>query len=628
MLANHHTLLRMPSTPPTQPLSRADVPPPVDMVLIAVWTALLTSLAELAVPALKEVVLHRGYILRPQVVWVTLLAQMLVFGVPYVLLVVLGWRWRVLRTRRVASTAFAVLGFLVLLLHEREKIHPLALVLLVLGLGLQAGRIIAAHPQGFERLVRRTTPAFAAIALIAGTALSIRPGIIERRVLSRMPAAPDGAANILLLILDTVRAESLILYGYARSTTPNLEQLASRGVLFTRAFAPASWTLPSHASLFTGRYPDEMPWLFARKPLDGTYPTIAEVLRDNGYATAAFTANWAYVTHEHGLSRGFAHFDDHFEYSTLGMELLRSSSLLETIATNKSVRRILNSWDIIARKRATTVTADFLDWLSERPPRPFFAFLNYMDAHMPYMPPKPFDRQFTQPGVVEPNWDDVLGNDEPGHLPAMRDRYDGSIAYVDQQIGLLFEVMEERGLLQNTIIVVTSDHGETLGEHGRALLHATSLYATELHVPLVMTFPARVPANTVVNAPVTLRDVPATILALASLDRSRPLPGRSLASLWNEKSAADAVSGPVLSETQPLPGWTKPYHPVAKGNMRSLVSGWLHFIRNGDGREELYDLESDPQEQRDLANTPEKRQQLRSLSTTMDSSFGKARLAR
>ncbi|MGI9077195.1 MAG: sulfatase [Gemmatimonadaceae bacterium] len=614
--------------PPTQPRSRAELLP-AEIALIAAWIALLTSLVELAAPALKEFVLHRGYILRPQVVWFTLLAQMLVFAVPYVILALLGRRWQTLRTRGLVTTVFATLGFLVLLLHEREKLHPLALIALSVGLGVQAGRMIVAHPQGFERLTRLTTPAFAVIALIAGTALGIRPLIIERRAVSGIPAARDRAPNILLLILDTVRAESLSLYGYARSTTPNLERLASRGVRFTRAFAPAPWTLPSHASLFTGRYPHEMPWLFARKPLDGTYPTIAEILRDNGYATAAFTANWAYVTHEHGLSRGFAHFDDHFEYSSFGMELLRSSPLLEAIAANRRVRLAINWRDIIARKRAATVNTEFLDWLSSRPPRPFFAFLNYMDAHMPYMPPKPFDRQFAEPGEVEPDWEDILPKgDKPGQLTAMRNRYDGSIAYVDQQIGLLLNELEERGLLENTIIVVSSDHGETLGEHGRALLHATSLYATELHVPLVMTFSAQVPANTVVGVPVTLRDVPATILALAGFGGMQKLPGRSLAGFWRGEVGGDGESGPVLSEAQPLPGFTKPYHPVAKGNMRSLVSGWLHYIRNGDGREELYDLESDPREQRDLANTPEKGQHLRALSTSMDVSRGNRHIAR
>jgi arylsulfatase A-like enzyme len=221
-------------------------------------------------------------------------------------------------------------------------------------------------------------------------------------------------------------------------------------------------------------------------------------------------------------------------------------------------------------------------------------------------------------------WKDTLSELRSERMAQLlRDLYDGCILHLDHELGLLFDELDRRGVLENTLVIVTSDHGETLREHGRIRGHASSLYLTELHVPLVVSFPGRVPEGRVVRAPVTLRDLPATVLDLARLADSASFPGRSLAALWAGDGAAPAEGSPVLSEASPMPGWTPKHVPIYKGDMFSLVRGGLHYIRNGDGSEELYDIEGDSLEQSDLAHAPDRRHALASFRALLDSVRGR-----
>ncbi len=188
-------------------------------------------------------------------------------------------------------------------------------------------------------------------------------------------------------MLDTVRAKNLNVYGYNRPTSPNLSELAKRGARFDHARTAAAWTLPSHASMFTGRWAYELSTRLDR-PLDGVYPTLAEYLRDHGYDTAGFAANTIFCTTWFGLDRGFLHYED---VAITPLEMLRSSHLgrclTRKIFPSASCRDRPNAY--FNRKDAATINRDFLAWLSRRPKgRPFFAFLNYYDAHDPYLIPE------------------------------------------------------------------------------------------------------------------------------------------------------------------------------------------------------------------------------------------------
>ncbi|HET9530264.1 MAG TPA: sulfatase, partial [Blastocatellia bacterium] len=458
-----------------------------------------------------------------------------------------------------------------------------AALVLAAGLAIHASRLIGAYGAGFYSLIRRTTVWM--VIIVVGLAVGVFgwEKLAERRAIGALPPAAAGGPNILFIVLDTVRAKSMSLYGHTRQTTPQLEQLAKSGVVFERALATAPWTLPSHGSMFTGRFPYELSADF-EKPLDSTYPTLAEFVRDRGYFTAGFSANMGYCGYESGLSRGFIHYDD---YPLSLEQVVLSSSLYRTLINANNL--VLEVGATPNRKSAEEINSDFLAWLSGKEERPFFAFLNYFDAHMPYLPPEPFDKKF-------------------GAQATKLDAYENCIAYLDHQVGLLFDELKKRGVLENTLVIITSDHGEQFGEHGLTS-HGNSLYMPLLHVPLLIIFPSRVPEGVRVREPVTLRDIPATVVDLFELEDESAFPGDSLAGYWN------GARKPGSEETRRLLSEER--------KMKSLLDGRYHYILNKHGVEELYDLESDPAEERNLAETEEGRRECerfrRSLETILAS---------
>ena len=358
----------------------------------------------------------------------------------------------------------------------------------------------------------------------------------EQRALAKLSPVPRDAPNVLLLVLDTVRAQSLSLYGYVRGTTPRLEQWAKTGVVFDRAVSTAPWTLPSHASLFTGQFPHELSadWFI---PLDATFPTLAEGFRAYAYVTAGFVANiYPWCTYEYGLNRGFIHYEDY--PISLG-QVIANSSLFRTITSNSQFRRIFGYHQLIPRKSAADINKDFLRWLSTIKSRPFFAFLNYFDAHDPYLPPTPFDTKFgpnrswTYPQVF-------FRKISPQETQAWVDAYDGSIAYLDYQVDLLLHELQRRGVLENTLVIITSDHGEEFNEHG-VFGHANSVYWQGLHVPLLVLYPGHVPADKRIHEPISLRDIPATVVDLVKLKGTTRFPGTSLARFWHRPSSPSSL---------------------------------------------------------------------------------------
>ncbi len=385
------------------------------------------------------------------------------------------------------------------------------------------------------------------------------------------------------------------LYGYTRNTTPEIQRFAESGVVFDHAFANAPWTLPSHASMFTGRLPHELSTDFD-KPLDGDAPTLAEVLSAEGYATAGFVGNLIFCTRASGLNRGFAVYRDY--PIDLGA-LLASSHWTRDLAV--FVRARLGNHSQLVRRTAEAVSREFLDW---KPPagHPFFAFINYINAHAPYETHAPFDRMFSQASPrywLLQGW--RRGYTRP-ELQEFRDAYDAAIAWTDHQIGQVLAELERRGVLDNTIVIIASDHGEHIGEHG-IMSHANSLYLPLLQVPLVIRFPARAPAGVHVSEPVALHDLAATVLDLTGGSRSVALPGRSLATLWSGQPVAGAAGEPGILSELAYNTFANARDPIHRGPMRSLIRGSLHYIRNGDGVEQLFDWVRDPDEVIDLADS-------------------------
>jgi arylsulfatase A-like enzyme len=612
---------------------------PVTLLLRAAWVGLVVGLLEVGILAARQLlfdeVIHAGR----DFVWMTPLAEVLLFVVVGAVLAAASLVWRRVAAPAVIGFVFAFLGLLALVLFL-PRLHVAVLVALAAVLAAGAARLLTARLAAFDRLVRRTVLPMAGVVLLLGACLHAILWVGERRALGKLPAAPARSPNVLLIVLDTVRAENMSLYGYARPTTPELARFASGGVVFERALAPAPWTLPSHATLFTGRWPHDLSVTSDRR-LDERYPTLAEAFRSRGYRTAGFVANAGWVGYEHGLDRGFTHYED---YPVNLPRLLGSTFLLRlTRLANqgggdpkalgdapapeqelaaprpratavdggvpkgrqkKLLLYLLNKYGPDRKKAAPVVNRQLLDWLEEGDERPFFAFLNYMETHDPYSTPQPFDGRF---GPTRGQRLTLRGfvNDAPtppDNRQVLWNAYDTALAYLDHHLGRLFDELGARGLLDDTLVIVTSDHGEQLGEHGR-LFHGNSLYIQLLHVPLIVRFPARVPADVRVAEPVSLRDLAVTLVDVAGLEPALPLPGTSLAGHWQQPaSSLERGREALLSEFS----WGRPAGggPVRSGHMRSLVVGQHHYIQHGTAAEELYDLESDPSEERDLTSTP------------------------
>ena len=581
-----------------------------NLLLVAAWFGLATGFIEVSVLLLGKVFFHKLLLFGPRVVWMAPLAD-LIFFVMFGCLVVILQRLLKIGPLPVIIFAFAFLSFLGLTLMFGWLQHYAAL-LLSAGLAVQSARIVRAHPAGFRSLVRRTTAAMLALTILTAAGLFGWEVLSERRAMANLKSTSPNSPNVLFIVLDTVRAQSLSAYGYSRATTPQLERLAKNGVRFEQAISPAPWTLVSHATMFTGHFPHELSadW---EKPLDAAYPTLAEDFRDHGYATAGFVANMIYCSYEMGLNRGFTHYEDYpFSIS----EFALSSSLVSNVVNSQVVRALAGNYDVLDRKSAGQVNHDFLRWLSHNNQKPFFVFLNYFDAHEPYMPRPPFDAKFGQKTPRRNNLVKRWAHEgarldkesmSPAEIQAEQDAYEGSITYLDQELGSLFDELKNEKILENTLVIITADHGEQFGEHG-IFTHGNSLYLQSVRVPLLISFPAHVPAKTSVRAPVTLRDLAATIVDLVQLRDKGRFPGNSLAQFWNGTTNTDsATRSPLLSEVSVGPD-TKPHEPLFKGAMRSLVVDRKHYILNGDGREEVYDLDSDPQENKDLAGSDEGRQ--------------------
>jgi arylsulfatase A-like enzyme len=471
------------------------------------------------------------------------------------------------------------------------RLHPVALLILVLGVSAVVTNSLVESGWAV-RAVRPVTIALSIVTIAFAIPMAVWPLVQETRDVGRLGPAPPAAPNVLVLILDTVRAASLDLYGHLRPTSPNLTELARGGVTVDRAISPASYTLPTHASLFTGRWPHELSATW-RTPLDGEAPTLGEVLTTAGYRTGAFSANRIFVTREWGLGRGFAHFEEH----RLGLQqVVRSTALLRTVANSAPFRRLFRFNDQLARVDAAANNRALVRWLERDRERPYFAFVNFFDAHAPFLPADSlatrfgwYDEGATATERREARERAQLEPEDLGPVAgtAMERAYEGAIAGLDGAVADLMRDLRARGMLENTIVVIASDHGEEFGEHG-LYNHGNSLYMRSLHVPLVMVYPGVIPPGLRVTQSVSLLDVAATIVDLAGVQGG--LPGESLRAMWDPSHSR--ASGPAFAEIRYDPlasSWVR----AATGDMISIIDSSVQVIRYGDGSIEAFDIEFD-----------------------------------
>jgi len=563
------------------------------VVLIGLWMGIVAGFAEVGgILVLRELAgLVSAQTLRTNwhFAWMIPLSYVVLFGVVGLACGLVGW----LSRGRIGFRPWAhALSFLLVLTLTLAipRIHRVGFVVLTLGASYQLGRWIHTHGAGLRNLVRSTLPAL--IFLAAGMAGSqwLIVSSAEHRAIAALPDAPEEISNVLLIVLDTVRADAVFPAGRARDATPFLSRLSARGVRFDEARSAAPWTLPSHASMFTGRWPHDLKVSVGR-PLDDAHLTLAELLADSGYATAAFVGNTQNCNAWYGFDQGFARYEDFYENRCVNpLELLRSSragsAFLMSGFGQWVVKSLMTPPRYRYRKTAAMINRDALAWIDRTSDHPFFVFLNYYDAHDPYEPPPEAPRPFSRP-----------------HLDASltlmersRAAYDDCLAYLDSQLERLFDELQSRDLLRKTAVIITADHGEGFGEH-ELYGHGVSLYRQELHVPLLVLLPSANGAGRRVPTPVSLRDIPATIADLTRTNHAGPFQGRSLSRFWSGKLDASGHEA-VLLEADPshhLPSELD-HAPINRGPMRAIVTDSHVYIRNGDGKEELYDLEADAHE--------------------------------
>lgn len=566
----------------------------------AMTWALVTAVVH-AIVVIVRVQVVRGFTLTSDLFMVAApVAYVLIFGViaiPVALLARLAPRFA---TEARVAGFFAGMAILSVLLLYRS-IHPLSWLLLAAAAGWQLSLRFATRERAMRGLRRKVAPVLAVALIINGLAPIAWRSVRESRAISGARRADPDAPNVLLLILDTVRARNLGLYGYGRATSPAIDRLAADAVVFDWAFSTASWSLPSHASLLTGAWAHETGGNYLRR-VDESLLSVAEVLRDEGYLTAAFMANAGWAGHESGLTDGF---NRYVTYRRDVSQLLWSTSLSWTRLGQEVIRglatgapmRILKALVRFDLRPGDPVTATlrpgpeivdaFTKWRADAGDRhPWFAVLNFFDAHRPYR--TPYERRFN------------------GGATSV-DRYDGGIAYVDEMVGRLVAGLRERGELDRTLVVVTSDHGEMFGRHGETD-HGGPPYLPVVRVPLVLRYPPRLPPARHQVA-VTNADVPATILDIVGAGTGL-LPGRSLAS----SSAGDTTNLVLFLANRMIN--TAPGRRAAQGRILGALTDQWHLIVDPDGDEELYRWRVDTLETDNLAGRPEwavEQERLRSL---------------
>ena len=417
---------------------------------------------------------------------------------------------------------------------------------------------------------------------------------------------PGRRPNIVLITMDTVRADHLTPYGYDRNTTPNLARLAAKGVLFENAISAAPWTLPSLASIYTGLLPHQS-GANAFRPLNPGWATIESVLSKHGYATAGFNANYYYGESGWGLGGGFERYDD--DRTTLLYNLSRT--LVGRVAVQPLYQN-LDRYDAFYRRDAADLNADVFRWLRHRPSGPFYVYINYFDAHSPYLPPAPFNHRFGRlPESVVRRWSAKGGFRPKKPLPAsanasLIDGYDNSLAYLDAQIGDLVHYIESSSAGKNTIFIITADHGESFGGHG-VYQHGNDLHWGEIHVPLIV-YGAGIPAGNRIASPVPIRRLFATTIDLA-LGNEVPMHQYSLARFWEQDSPQD-IAEPVVSEL------SSSVSLDGLGEISLTTARW-HYILTTNGNQYLYNWATDPDENTNLGSLPKYKQTAEDLNAQL-----------
>jgi arylsulfatase A-like enzyme len=480
----------------------------------------------------------------------------------------------------------------------------------------------------------------AALAAFAGAGATSCAGSQEASpgASSSTVAAPDSRPNVLVLLWDTVRADSLSLYGATRPTTPRLEAFARGAAVYEKATAPDMWTLPTHAGMFTGLWGTSHGAHATNRWLDDDHHTLAEILSEQGYATVAITANIV-VSPLTNLAQGFGDVITTFRSGTLPKETpfqvaAREATRAKLIERDASTEMSPawsstdpdDGWAKAVYKDAAPVSHKRLtSWIDEHRDAPWFAYVNMMEAHTPRVPSLASRKALLDDDTLELGLQTdaslftevayMAGRRDysPAQLAAMRGVYDAAVRDLDTATGDLLDDLKARGDLDNTLVVIVSDHGEALGEH-RLMEHRYNVYEPLVHVPLVVSHPTKVTPGRVATRVSTV-DVFGTVLDAAGIPMPRNPAVRST-SLLAAQRPVGAVFVQMLDPFASSLSKVRSVWPDLDTSRLTRTYGVVYdgdtkFIRCSDGAHELYDLLADPGEARNLfAEQPERAEAL------------------
>ena len=463
------------------------------------------------------------------------------------------------------------------------------------------------------------------VAMLSSCSCGTEPTVATEPVATVPESSENDRPNVLIVLWDTVRADRLSLYGYNKQTTPRLAEFAKEATVYERAWSPGMWTLPSHGSIFTGLPPTTHGALAGHLKLDEHHVTLAELLTDDGYDSFAFSSNviaspmtdvlqgfeTVYTTYPRGRgSKG--------RYVAASKQAAKRKIIADDASTEISPKFVGGSQDkwgkSVFKDAAPVLHKGLTDWLDERGgDAPWFAYLNMLEAHSPRIPSLGSRQKVmteeeialslrTDASLFAENSYIVGGKTyTDAELAAISGVYDAALIDLDDATGDLLDDLGKRGLLENTVVVLLADHGESLGEHQR-LEHRWAIHEPLLHVPFVIRYPKFFPAQRI-DAPVSTIDLFATILDLAEVDvpdiagiRSTSLVGRlpqgavhaQLLDPWAAQLRSVRKAYPDIDYSP----WLRTYETV--------VDGQEKFVLASDGAHALYDLSTDPGELHNL----------------------------
>lgn len=394
------------------------------------------------------------------------------------------------------------------------------------------------------------------------------PILIPLFVLSCNLTPEKRDPNVLLIVIDTLRADHLGCYGYEKTTSPHIDKFAETGVQFQNVYCQMPTTGPSHASIFTSRYPRNHGVLKNGWILSDTFQTIAEILKQNGYITSAIISSFV-LSSQFGYSQGFDNYDEEFPK---GSSTYRGKFW--------EGRKLEGEFD----QRADIATRKAINWMRQNNKSKFFLWVHYFDPHSPYDPPQSYVK-------------DLLKKDMTP-LNKIVAKYDGEIRFVDDEVGKLLHEVESLGLASNTLIIITSDHGEGLGQHGW-MEHGMFLYDEQTRIPLIMKFPNLIPGNGTIDTVIESIDIVPSVLDMLGLEKENGFSGKSFLPTiqGNEPSSPQTA---FLERRHYKEG--KYRNIKVRGHKFAVRDKYLKYIcAPEEGTYELYNLAEDSKELSNLA---------------------------